>query len=73
MLKLLDMPEIHFFCNLNTFKLHNLIDQQKVAEYWLPVEINFSIKDSVEYPVILKHCPHILKCPVICRPDKKAK
>ena len=39
------------------------IDQQKVAKYWLPLEINFSIQDCAEYPVIFKHCPHIPKCP----------
>ena len=58
------------------------IDQQKLAKYWLPVEINFYIQDSAEYPLIFKHCPHISKClkqdsqftgqtQIIQRPDKK--
>ena len=38
------------------------INQQKVAKYWLPIEINFTIQDSAEYPVIFKHCSHISKC-----------
>ena len=38
------------------------IDQQKLAKYWLPVETNFYIQDSAEYPLIFKHCPHISKC-----------
>ena len=38
------------------------IDQQKVAKYWLPVKINFSVQDSAKYPVIFKDSSHISKC-----------
>ena len=49
------------------------IDQQKVAKYWLPLEINFSIQDCAEYPVIFKHCPLTGQSWIIYRPGKKAK
>ena len=41
------------FCNLNTFSSYNLLTNKKKLKKLAPVEIDFSIKFSVKYPVFI--------------------
>ena len=43
-------------------KIKKFIVPQKVAKKWLPVEIDFPIQDSVNYPVIFNNCVDISIC-----------